>query len=477
MRVSIVLVLLALVTQAAADPPDSSAQERSRERALSGLDDVSRQFQALSERVEPAVVAILATGYQPLQQGDAPGSGLVTRRQAGGSGVIVDADGYVVTNLHVVEGASRIRVRLPIPVDADAPGRSVLKQLGKVVGAQVVGFDRETDLAVLKVAETGLPFLPLGDSDGVRTGQLVFAFGSPLGLENSVTMGIVSAVARQLRPEDPMIYIQTDATINPGSSGGPLVNAAGEIVGINTLILSQSGGSEGIGFAAPSNIVRNVYQQIKLNGYVRRGQIGVHAQTITPVLAEGLALGRQWGVVLGDVYPGGPAARAGLQIGDIVIGLDGKAMENGRQLDVNIYRAPVGSTVTLDVLRGQERLSVPVVVVERSDDINRFFPMVSPDQNLVPRLGMLGIELRPEIAAMIPGLRSQSGVVVAARAPDAVYGRVALAPGDVIVSVNGQAVANLGQLRAAIDRMKPSDSVVLQVERRGQLQFLAFELD
>jgi serine protease Do len=224
----------------------------------------------LSETVGPAVVQIIATGYTPLQQGDAPGTGLLTRRSGVGSGVIMDPDGYIITNLHVIEGAGRIRVRLPIPVDEAQPGQSILKPEGKIVGAQIVGVDRETDLAVLKVQERNLPALDLADSDEVRTGQLVFAFGSPMGLDNSVTMGIVSAVARQLRPEDPMIYIQTDATINPGNSGGPLVNAEGKIVGINTLILSLSGGSEGIGFAAPSNIVRNVFQQIKLSGYVRQ---------------------------------------------------------------------------------------------------------------------------------------------------------------------------------------------------------------
>jgi len=468
---------LILVFSVAMALPVETAAQRSRDGSLSGLRDLSEYFKELSERVSPAVVAILATGYQPLQQGDAPGTGLLTRRQVGGSGVILDPNGYIVTNLHVVDGAGRIRVRLPIPVDEGIPGQSILKTQGKIVGAQIVGVDRETDLAVLKVQESGLPYLDLGDSDEVRTGQLVFAFGSPLGLENSVTMGIVSAVARQLRTEDPMIYIQTDAPINPGNSGGPLVNAEGDIVGINTLILSQSGGSEGIGFAAPSNIVRNVVQQIKLAGYVRRGEIGVHAQTITPTLATGIGLTRDWGVVLGDVYPNSPAEQAGLRTGDIVLSVEGKAMENGRQFQVNLYGLPVGERVSVEILRGTETLTVQVPIYERSDDVNRFTFMVSPEENLVTRLGILAIDLSPQAMALLPGLRSQSGVLVASRAPDATYGRVALAPGDVITSMNGEPVTSLAQLRAAIESVRVGQSVVLHVERRGRLEFMAFEME
>ncbi len=466
-----------LLASVLALPGELAAQRTPREASLATLGQLSRSFEALSERVTPAVVQILATGYAPLQQGDEPGTGLISRRQIGGSGVILDPDGYILTNFHVIEGAGRIRVRLSSPAEGAAPGQSILKPQGKVVGARVIGVDRETDLAVLKVDEGGLPHLPLGDSDLVKKGQLVFAFGGPLGLENSVSMGVVSSVARQLRPEDPMIYIQTDAPINPGNSGGPLVDAEGTVIGINTLILSQSGGSEGLGFAAPSNIVRNVYQQIKLNGYVRRGEIGVHAQTITPTLASGLGLERDWGVVLGDVYPGSPAARAGLRVGDVVLTVDGKVMENGRQFDVNLYRTPVGAAVTLEVLRPGETVALQVSVIERPDDVHRFTPMVTPEENLVPRLGILAVDLTQPLAAMLPGLRTASGVVVAARSPDATYGRVALAPGDVIRAINTQTITTLSQLRNAVDRIQAGDPVVLQVERRGRLLFIAFEME
>lgn len=468
---------IALVVIMAATLAPALAHAQRDTRPLEALTELSVAFEALSERVTPAVVQITASGYQPPQSGDAPGSGLLTRRQVGGSGVILDPDGYIVTNLHVVEGATRIQVRLPTPARGSAPGESVLKPAGKLVGAQVVGIDRETDLAVLKVAERDLPFLTLGDSEAIRKGQLVFAFGSPLGLENSVSMGVVSAVARQLRAEDPMIYIQTDAPINPGNSGGPLVDAQGAVVGINTMILSMSGGSEGLGFAAPSNIVRSVFNQIKNNGYVRRGEIGVHAQTVTPTLAAGLGLARDWGVVIGDVYPGSPADQAGVQIGDIVLMMNGKAMENGRQFDVNVYQRAIGDRIELEILRDQSRITLRVPVFERPDDENRFSPMVTPEENLVPRLGILGVDLTPRTARLIPGLRGNRGVIVAARAPDAMYGKVGLLPGDVIHSLNGEPVTQLAELRERVERIGVGEAVVLQVQRRGRLMYLAFELE
>ena len=233
--------------------PVGAAQERPP-----GLAELSDSFERLASRVAPAVVEVFVTSYGPIG-GDALGAGaLLGSQRRAGSGVILSSDGYVVTNAHVVRGGRRLRVSLPSSVGSGAPGRSLIKPVGKQVDARIVGIDRETDLAVLKIDESGLLFLELGDSDELRLGQLVFAFGSPLGLANSVSMGVVSAVARQLKPEAPMVYIQTDATINPGNSGGPLVNARGLVVGVNTLIFSQSGGSEGIGFAAPSNIVRSV---------------------------------------------------------------------------------------------------------------------------------------------------------------------------------------------------------------------------
>ena len=251
------------------------------------------------------MVQVLTLGYASGDLADGERGVFVAPSRGAGSGVIVDAAGYIVTNAHVVQGAHRIQVELPVR-DSGVPGRSLVRPRPRLVGAQLVAIDEETDLAVVKVSERDLPALAFADSDMVRPGQIVMAFGSPLGLASSVSLGVVSAIARQLEAEDPMVYLQTDAPINPGNSGGPLVNLEGEIVGINALILSQSGGNEGLGFAAPSNIVRRVFEQIRQFGRVRRGEIGVRAQTITPLLAEGLQLGRDTGVVLSDVYPEGP---------------------------------------------------------------------------------------------------------------------------------------------------------------------------
>jgi serine protease Do len=252
------------------------------------------------------------------------------------------------------------------------------------------------------------------------------------------------------------------------------VDIDGRVVGINTLILSQSGGNEGLGFAAPSNIVRNIFDQVRRYGRVRRGEIGVKAQTLTPTIAEGLGLSRDWGVVLGDVFPNGPAANAGLQIGDIVLALDGKSMENGRQLQVNLYGRAIGETVILGVLRGERQLEAKVTIVERHDDPNRFAAMVTPQSHIVPRLGILGLEITPQLQPLLPDLREASGVIVAATTsdmPPAWEGE--LEAGDIIHAVNHTPVKTVAGLRTLIAKLPASGAVVLQVERDGAMTYVA----
>lgn len=448
-----------------------------RAEQTDSLSSLSTSFQELSQRITPAVVQIFVSGYGPVDELGAQGSGAIGKQRGIGSGVILDAGGYIVTNAHVVEGAHRVRVVLPVTSEEHVRRRSVLKGSGRIVSGEIVGIDRETDLAVVKVEEEGLSALELDDSDDLQQGEIVLAFGSPMGLQNSVTMGVVSSVARQLRPEDPVVYIQTDATINPGNSGGPLVNTRGRVVGINTLILSQSGGSEGIGFAVPSNIVKNVFEQIRTSGRVRRGQIGVNAQTISSVLARGLRLPRTDGVILADVYPGGPADRAGLRVGDIVLTLNGKPMENGRQLDVNLYRRRIGETVTIEFLRNDKRRTVDVAVVERPDDPERLAALVRPKKNLIPKLGILVLDLDQSIAAMLPQLRSRTGVAVAARDASGPVWRNAFQPGDVIYAINGKRIRRSSELRTITQQLGVGDAVVVQLQRGPQLQYIAFEID
>jgi len=461
LRVVILLIAVGGVVAPVAPPAGAST-----------LAELSDAFEELSGQIGPAVVQIFSTRFEAAWLGETTGD-LLSQRRSTGSGVILSADGYIVTNAHVVRGGRRVQVVVQDPEASDR--RSILKGAGRTLGAQIVGIDLETDLAVLKVPATDLPALVLADSDGLRQGELVMAFGSPLGLENSVSFGVVSSVARQLRDEDPMIYVQTDAAINPGNSGGPLVDTNGQVVGINTFILSQSGGNEGIGFAAPSNIVRNVFEQIRDTGVVRRGEIGVHAQTITPMLAAGLGLERSWGVVLGDVTPGSPAAIAGLEAGDVVLELDGKPMENGRQLDVNVYARKIGERVALNVERGGKKRSVQVVVRERATGPHRFADLVSPERNLIPVLGVLGLTIEAELTPLLPQLRDASGVLVAAVAADAPAGRGGLAPGDVIHTVNRQRVASVRELQEALARADKGRAVVLHVEREGRWRFVAFE--
>jgi serine protease Do len=456
--------------------PDASlAQERAPARPLARLAQLNEDLQGLAARIAPSVVQITAVGYAGLPREGATTSGLLAQQRAGGSGVVVDAAGYIVTNAHVVLGARRVRVVLaPAPALRD---QSIVRPHGRALDATLVGLDAETDLAVLKVDATDLTPLPFGDSDELRQGHVVFAFGSPLGLDNTVTMGVVSAVGRQREPDDSMVYVQTDAPINPGSSGGPLVDAAGRVVGINTFILSQSGGNQGLGFAAPSNIVRAVYEQIRASGRVRRGTLGVMAQTITPTLAAGLGLARTSGVILSDVLPGGPGEAAGLRAGDVILALDGKRMENARQFEVNLYRGRAGDVVAIAYERNGEAARTSAAVRERPDDPARFADLVNPEQNLVARLGILGVDVDPAVAARLPMLRSKGGVLVAARAADAPGDAAGLQPGDLIVSLNGQPATSIATLRSGLAKLPSGAACVLHVQRGPALVFVSLLLD
>jgi len=222
-----------------------------------------------------------------------------------------------VTNAHVVRGSRKIQVKLAPSVIFDQEPMGLLD-------GRLIGIDPEADLAVIKIERKGLPFLQLGNSSTLHQGQFVLAFGNPLGLESSVSMGIVSSTARQIRPDDVMVYLQTDAPINPGNSGGPLVDTEGRVIGINTFILSQSGGSEGLGFAIPSEIVAEIYAQIRKDGHVHRGQIGITVETITPVLVRGLQLSVNAGVIVSDVQSDSPADQAGVKTGDVIATIDGQ---------------------------------------------------------------------------------------------------------------------------------------------------------
>jgi serine protease Do len=353
----------------------------------------------------------------------------------------------------------------------------VIEPEPKLLEAKLVGSDREMDVAVIKISRTGLGHLLFGDSDASRQGEVVMAFGNPLGLEGSVSMGIISSTSRALHPDDMLGYIQTDAPINPGNSGGPLIDADGRVIGINTFILTQSGGSEGLGFAIPSNIVNTIYTQLRKEGHVHRGRIGVSVQTITPAMADGLELGRDWGVVVSDVAPGGPADKAGVKIGDIVLSANRRVMRNARQLEAFIFLSPMSEHLTLAVLRDKEQLTIQVPVIDTVDDPQRFADLVNPEENLVPKLGALVIPIDKKLAELLPDLRKQYGLVVAAGSTSDIESGAGLQPGDVIYSLNGVPMASVAALKKKLDEFKPGAALVMQVERSGHLMYIPIEIE
>jgi serine protease Do len=304
----------------------------------------------------------------------------------------------------------------------------------------------------------------------------VFALGNPAGLESSVTMGTISAIARQLEPDDLVAYLQTDAPINPGNSGGPLIDVDGKVVGINTFIMSRSGGSEGLGFAIPSNIVRFVSDRLRSQGVVVRGDMGVDAQTITPALAAGLSLPVKAGVILADVTPGGAASMAKLRPGDIVLSLNGKAVENARQFKLDVCQQELLSFVTLELLRNGERVSERVRILERIDILEHFSTLVHERQRLIERLAVLGFDLSQNLLREMPvSTRRDNGVLVAGLALSP-YGPSDLAPGDIIYAVNRQTICTLEDLEHALERFEPGSTVILQVERGGKFRYLEIAL-
>jgi serine protease Do len=274
------------------------------------------------------------------------------------------------------------------------------------------------------------------------------------------------------------VYIQTDAPINPGNSGGPLVDTEGHVVGINTFILTQSGGSEGIGFAIPSGIAREVYTQLKTQGHVHRAQLGLVGETITPQMAEGLTLETDHGVIISDLEPEGAAAHAGVQVDDIVVAINGRSVASVHQLNADVYRLAPGTKVTLRVQRGLDQIDVPVVTEEQSGaELDALADMVDPAQNVIPELGIVGLDITKPVLQLMRELRRPAGVVVAARKANAPYSGPPLQTGDVIYAVNRQVVNGVAQLRSILQRMKVGQAAVLLAERDGHLLYIPIELE
>jgi serine protease Do len=467
----IVMDVAGVIAQRGTTPP-SAVQAP----AVDALDRMNASIDALTKKVWPSVVQILVTSYgarDPGGRGEA--TAVIGRQRSMGSGFVIDPEGYIMTNAHVVAGAQRVQVMLP-PPNADGSLAAALSGKTNIVNARIAGIASELDLAVLKVDGVKLPALPLATYSQVRQGETVFAFGSPGGLRNTLTHGLVSAVARQIDPDSPLIYIQTDAPINPGNSGGPLVNTRGEVVGVNTFIVSQSGGSEGLGFAIPSATARTAFRQLRQYGQLRRQEIGIGIQTITPDMAAGLGLSRDFGVIVSDVYPNSPADSAGVKVGDVLVSIDGQPAENLPTVNYFFRLRETNERVKLVVMRGAAELSFAVATVEDRSDFDSVTVGPDPEKNMLPELGIMGVEIDQKIAAAARGLRDQYGIIVVARTAGA-RGEVPLLPRDVIRSINNKQVTTLQGLRDAVRALPAGASVTLQIQREGRLMFLSFMIE
>jgi serine protease Do len=484
-RVVALIIVLSFVTANSVAQSSDKSKPGSPETHLPDNPDILRQMnralEELAAKVSPAVVQIQTTGYGPLNDSDSDRgkTALIVRQHAVGSGVIVDSNGYIMTNAHVVEGAQRIRVALPMSATASPTNTPAGKR--PVLDAKIVGIHKESDLALLKIDQTNLPTLSLEEPQSLRVGQLVLAVGSPEGLQNSVTMGVISAVARQADPTKSLNYVQTDAPINPGNSGGPLVDMNGEVVGLNTFILSQSGGSEGLGFAIPARVVNFVYRSLRKYGHVHHVEIGAGAQEITPTLAEGLGLPQSWGVIVDDVTPNGPAESAGLQVRDIVLTADDRPIQTMAALTAATYLHNPDRLLKLEILRGtdskSEKKILYVPAVEKHDQMDLLMDATDPQKSLVPRLGVLALDITDQLHAAIGTTRLPGGVVVVGRAADLIVSDSGLQTGDIIHSLNTQKIDSVETLRSAVRDLKSGAAVVLQIERDGGLQYLAFEME
>jgi serine protease Do len=464
--------------QTAITPAPKTPPPPSPVHAADVLLNLSGDMEALAHAAEPAVVKIYAEGLAPVDSADTNRTAFLAQQRSIGSGVIVDPAGYILTNAHVVQRARTLNVLVPDTSGAIASsGDDRAEPPSTAMPARVVGLDTITDLAVIKVEKSGLRALKFADSDRVHPGQLVLAFGSPLGLQDSVSLGVISAVNQQLDPDSPMVYLQTDAAINPGNSGGPLIDMRGDVVGINSMIETQSGGNEGVGFSIPSNTAEIVYRQLIKYGHPYRGAIGVYPTNLSPVLAQGLGLSRDAGVLIEDVVPGSAADKAGVKIGDIILTADGKPIRDTKQFALIMFRKHPGENVHLALVSGTENKELNVAVQHSPRDTTSLFNPADTEQDLIPRLGALVIPITPELAGQMGSQRMSGGLLVVARTFGAAAAEVSLKAGDIVYFANDHKLDSVADLRSFMQGLKSGDPVVLQIERDNLLSFLSFRFE
>ena len=459
-------------TLSAAAQPDThtpAPAARPAPSATPSLQAHPQSYSAVVDTVAPSVVTIRVQKQAEVSNTALPapfreffgnrGGGPERRREGGlGSGVVVREDGLILTNHHVVEGADTIRVDL-------ADGRSF--------AATLVGSDAPSDLAVLRVPAKGLPALPFGNSDRMKVGDVVLAFGNPLGVGQTVTMGIVSAKGRATGVSEGSYedFLQTDAPINQGNSGGALVNLQGELVGINAQILSPSGGNIGLGFAIPSSMAMAVTEQLARDGVVRRAKLGVTVQGLTPELAESLGAADARGALVSDVEPGGPADRAGVKQGDVVVEVNGKPVADANAMRNQIAGTKPGESVPIVLRRNGRTETVTARLTERerpADDTRAAAGAGHGEAGF----GMAVTPLTPQVADELELPRSATGLVVTGVDPSGLAASAGLQAGDVIKSVNGQGVTSVASLRSAL-KAHPGRPALVLVSRKGADAFVA----
>ena len=465
-------VLAGVGVTAAIEQHSADRTVKAASAASAAAPQILPDFTNLVKKIGPSVVNVSTTQLRKGVQnrpspfgGDDPASqfwekffgGRVPRgpqRQTGlGSGFIIDGNGTILTNYHVVDGAQRIAVTL-----SD----------GKHYDAKVIGKDQKSDIAVIQIdAGRDLPAVTLGDSDRLEVGEWVMAIGNPFGLDHSVTSGIVSAKGRHIGAGPYDNFIQTDASINPGNSGGPLINLQGEVVGINTAIFSQSGGNIGIGFAIPTNSVKELLPQLKDKGKVVRGYLGTTVQKITPEIADSLGLRESRGALVAEVLKGSPAERGGVNLGDIILELDRKEIKDSGDLPPLVARVTPGSTVQLKIWREGKEITLPITVGEMKENE---IVASAPEGDL----GLTVEPMTPEIAQSL-GLERADGVVITAVAPGSAADEAGLRAGDLVTEINRRPVKNLADYNREIARTEKGKSLLFLVRRGQGSLFLALK--
>jgi serine protease Do len=442
-------------------------------RTSAGLPD----FVSLAKKMRPVVVNISTTQVSEGRGGAAPEFGSPfgeedpfndfwrrffggpmprgpQRQRSLGSGFIIDGDGSILTNNHVVENASKIVVKLSDDQEYEA---------------KVVGRDQKTDIAIIRIeGKPNLPAASLGDSDNLEVGEWVVAIGNPFGLDSTVTSGIVSAKGRHIGQGPYDNFIQTDASINPGNSGGPLINLRGEVIGINTAIFSRTGGNIGIGFAIPINLVKELLPQLRGKGKVTRGYLGVLIQKVTPEIAESLGLDKAYGALVANVSKDGPADKAGVKVGDVIVEFDGKEVKDSGDLPILVARTAVDKKARLKVLRDKKEVMLTVAVGELKDEE---VVATAPEKG---ELGLTVQRLTPQMAESL-GLEKSEGVVVTAVEPGSAADEAGIRRGDIILEVDRKTVRNLDEYKKAIAGARKGRGVLFLVRRGDNTLFLALK--